>query len=164
MSAVAQYPADITATEEWSALAEHFGAVSDLHLRTLFADDPGRADALTVSGADLVLDYSKHRITRDTLPLLLALARRAGLPERTEAMFAGVHINTSEDRAVLHTALRLPDDAELTVDGQDAVPGVHGVLAKMAAFADSVRSGDWVGHTGQRIRTVVNIGIGGSDL
>src|SRR6478609_7779497 len=106
MSPVADYPADITATEEWSALAEHFGAVSDLHLRTLFADDPGRADALTASGADLVLDYSKHRVTRDTLPLLLALARRAGLPERTEAMFAGVHINTSEDRAVLHTALR----------------------------------------------------------
>src|SRR6476620_10644629 len=152
MSPVADYPADITATEEWSALAEHFGAVSDLHLRTLFADDPGRAGALTVSGADLVLDYSKHRITRDTLPLLTALARRAGLPERTEAMFAGVHINTSEDRAVLHTALRAPRELALAVDG------------RMGEFTDAVRSGEWTGHTGERIRAVVNIGIGGSDL
>src|SRR6185436_20625935 len=142
MSPVADYPADITATEEWSALAEHFGAISDLHLRTLFADDPGRADALTATGADLVLDYSKHRITRDTLPLLTALARRAGLPERIEAMFSGQHINTSEDRAVLHTALRLPADASLSVDGQDVVTDVHAVLTKMAGFADSVRSGE----------------------
>jgi glucose-6-phosphate isomerase len=155
---------DITATPEWSEVAQHHAAVAPRHLRELFADDPGRVEALTATGADLVMDYSKHRITRDTLPLLIALARRAGLPERIEAMFSGVHINTSEDRAVLHTALRLPDDAELTVDGQDIVSDVHGVLAKMAAFADSVRSGDWVGHTGQRIRTVVNIGIGGSDL
>ena len=122
---MADYPADITATDEWSALAEHYGAIADLHLRTLFADDPGRADALTVSGADLVLDYSKHRITRDTLPLLTALARRAGLPERTEAMFAGVHINTSEDRAVLHTALRAPRELALAVDGQDVPTDVH---------------------------------------
>src|SRR6478735_6091245 len=164
MSPVADYPADITATEEWSALAEHFGAISDVHLRTLFADDPGRAEALTTSGADLVMDYSKHRITRDTVPLLTALARRAGLPERIEAMFTGVHINTSENRAVLHTALRLPDDASLTVDGQDVVADVHAELAKMARFADAVRSGEWTGHTGERIRTVVNIGIGGSDL
>src|SRR5690348_7676887 len=164
MSPVADYPADITATEEWSALAEHFGAISDLHLRTLFADDPGRADALTVSGADLVLDYSKHRITRDTLPLLTALARRAGLPERTEAMFAGAHINTSEDRAVLHTALRAPRELALAVDGQDVPTDVHTVLGRMGEFSDAVRSGEWTGHTGERIRAVVNIGIGGSDL
>jgi glucose-6-phosphate isomerase len=164
MSPVADYPADITATDEWSALAEHFGAISDLHLRTLFADDPGRADALTVSGADLVLDYSKHRITRDTLPLLTALARRAGLPERTEAMFAGAHINTSEDRAVLHTALRAPRELALAVDGQDVPTEVHAVLGRMGEFTDAVRSGEWTGFTGERIRAVVNIGIGGSDL
>ncbi len=161
---MADYPADITATEEWSALAEHFGAISDLHLRTLFADDPGRADALTASGADLVLDYSKHRITRDTLPLLTALARRAGLPERTEAMFAGVHINTSEDRAVLHTALRAPRELALAVDGQDVPTDVHAMLGRMGEFTDAVRSGEWTGYTGERIRAVVNIGIGGSDL
>jgi glucose-6-phosphate isomerase len=155
---------DITATPEWSEVAQHHAAVAPRHLRDLFADDPGRVEALTTSGADLVMDYSKHRITRDTVPLLTALARRAGLPARIEAMFTGEHINTSEDRAVLHTALRLPDDASLTVDGQDVVADVHEVLAKMARFADSVRSGDWTGHTGQRIRTVVNIGIGGSDL
>jgi glucose-6-phosphate isomerase len=111
-----------------------------------------------------VLDYSKHRITRDTLPLLIALARRAGLAERIEAMFTGQHINTSEDRAVLHTALRLPRDATLEVDGQDVVADVHAVLDRMGEFADAVRSGAWTGHTGEPIRAVVNIGIGGSDL
>ena len=155
---------DITATPEWTEVAQHHAAVAPRHLRDLFADDPGRVEALTATGADLVMDYSKNRITRDTVPLLTALARRAGLPDRIEEMFTGVHINTSEDRAVLHTALRLPDDASLTVDGQDVVTDVHAVLAKMATFADSVRSGDWTGHTGERIRTVVNIGIGGSDL
>jgi glucose-6-phosphate isomerase len=156
--------ADITASPEWGELARHHEAVEPRHLRELFADDPGRVEALTTTGADLVLDWSKQRVTRDTLPLLTALARRAGLPERIEAMFTGEHINTSEDRAVLHTALRLPEDAELHVDGQDVVKEVHAVLAKMATFADSVRSGSWTGHTGERIRTVVNIGIGGSDL
>jgi glucose-6-phosphate isomerase len=155
---------DITATPEWTEVAQHHAAVAPQHLRDLFADDAGRVEALTATGADLVMDYSKHRITRDTVPLLTALARRAGLPDRIEEMFTGVHINTSEDRAVLHTALRLPDDASLTVDSQDVVTDVHAVLAKMATFADSVRSGDWTGHTGERIRTVVNIGIGGSDL
>ncbi len=164
MHPVSAYPADITATPEWSALAEHHAAVADLHLRALFADDPDRAEALTATGADLVLDYSKHRITRDTLPLLAALARAAALPERTEAMFAGVHINTSEDRAVLHTALRAPRATALGVDGQDVVTDVHQVLFRMGEFTDSVRSGAWTGHTGERIRTVVNIGIGGSDL
>jgi glucose-6-phosphate isomerase len=155
---------DITATPEWTEVAQHHAAVAPRLLRDLFADDPGRVEALTASGADLVMDYSKNRITRDTVPLLTALARRAGLPERIEAMFTGVHINTSEDRAVLHTALRLPDDAALTVDGQDVVADVHGVLGSMAQFADAVRSGAWTGHTGERIRAVVNIGIGGSDL
>jgi glucose-6-phosphate isomerase len=155
---------DISATPEWTEIAQHHSAVAPRHLRDLFADDPGRVEALTVSGADLVMDYSKNRVTRDTVPLLTALARRAGLPERIEAMFTGVHINTSEDRAVLHTALRLPDDAALTVDGQDVVADVHGVLGSMAQFADAVRSGAWTGHTGERIRAVVNIGIGGSDL
>ena len=161
---MAAYPADITATPEWSALAEHHAAVAGLHLRDLFADDPGRADALSATGADLVLDFSKHRITRDTLPLLTALARAAALPERTEAMFAGEHINTSEDRAVLHTALRSPRATALGVDGQDVVTDVHEVLFRMGEFTDAVRSGEWTGHTGERIRAVVNIGIGGSDL
>ncbi|WP_308259424.1 glucose-6-phosphate isomerase [Pseudonocardia sp. H11422] len=156
--------ADITATPEWAALVAHHDAVAPRHLRELFADDPGRVEALTATGADLTLDHAKHRITRETLPLLVALARRAGLPERTEAMFRGEHINTSEDRAVLHTALRLPRDATLVVDGQDVVADVHAVLDRMGEFSDRVRSGEWTGHTGQRIRTVVNIGIGGSDL
>jgi glucose-6-phosphate isomerase len=155
---------DISATPEWAEVAQHHAAVAPRHLRELFADDPGRVEALTTTGADLVMDYSKNRITRDTVPLLTALARRAGLPERIEEMFTGVHINTSENRAVLHTALRLPDDASLTVDGQDVVADVHAVLAEMAQFADAVRSGEWTGHTGERIRAVVNIGIGGSDL
>jgi len=155
---------DITTTAEWSALAEHHKAVAGLHLRELFDTDPDRADAMTADGAELVLDYSKNRITRDTLPLLAALARAAGLPERTEAMFSGEHINTSENRAVLHTALRLPRDASLQVDGQDVVADVHTVLDRMGAFSDAIRTGTWTGHTGERIRAVVNIGIGGSDL
>jgi glucose-6-phosphate isomerase len=155
---------DITSTSEWSALAEHHAAIAGLHLRQLFADDPERATALTAAAADLVLDYSKHRITRDTLPLLTALARRAGLPERTEAMFAGEHINTSEDRAVLHTALRAPRATALAVHGQDIATDVHAVLDRMGEFTDAVRSGAWTGYTGERIRAVVNIGIGGSDL
>ncbi|MEQ3550250.1 glucose-6-phosphate isomerase [Pseudonocardia nematodicida] len=155
---------DITATPEWTALTEHAAEVEPRHLRSLFYADPDRVSALTAQGADLVLDYSKHRITRDTVGLLTALARRAGLPERTEAMFTGAHVNTSEDRAVLHTALRLPRDAELVVDGQDVVADVHEVLDRMGVFTDSVRSGEWTGFTGERIRTVVNIGIGGSDL
>ena len=155
---------DITATSEWADVVEHHRTVGDVHLRELFDSDPGRAEALTATGADLVLDYSKHRITRDTLPLLVALARRAGLAERVEAMFSGQHVNTSEDRAVLHTALRLPRDATLEVDGQDVVADVHAVLDRMGEFADAVRSGAWTGHTDERIRAVVNIGIGGSDL
>ncbi|WP_227013347.1 glucose-6-phosphate isomerase [Pseudonocardia sp. EC080619-01] len=155
---------DITATPEWTALTEHAAEVEPRHLRALFDEDPDRATALTASGADLVLDHSKHRITRDTVGLLTALARAAGLPQRTEAMFTGEHVNTSEDRAVLHTALRLPRDASLVVDGQDVVADVHAVLDRMGDFTDAVRSGRWTGFTGERIRTVVNIGIGGSDL
>ncbi|WP_433507262.1 glucose-6-phosphate isomerase [Pseudonocardia halophobica] len=157
-------PRDITATPEWAALTEHHAAVEPAHLRELFDADAGRAEAMTVQGADLVLDYSKHRITGETLPKLVALAEAAGLPDRITAMFSGAHINTSEDRAVLHTALRLPRTASLTVDGQDVVADVHAVLDRMGEFTDRVRSGEWTGATGERIRTVVNIGIGGSDL
>ncbi|MFD0904922.1 glucose-6-phosphate isomerase [Actinomadura sediminis] len=156
--------ADITEAPEWSALAEHQAALAGRHLRELFADDPGRADRMTVTAGDLHLDYSKHRVTDETIGLLTALAERAGLRERIHAMFAGEHINVSEDRAVLHTALRLPPGAELTVDGQDVAGDVHAVLDKMADFAGQVRAGEWTGFTGERIRTVVNIGIGGSDL
>jgi glucose-6-phosphate isomerase len=155
---------DITATPEWAALARHHAETADLHLRDLFAEDPRRAEEFTATGADLVLDYSKHRITRETMSLLVGLALAAELPERVEAMFRGDRINTSEHRAVLHTALRLPRDATLVVDGQDVVADVHAVLDRMAEFTDAVRSGMWTGHTGERIRTVVNIGIGGSDL
>ena len=149
-------PADITATPEWAALAQHHAAVAGAHLRELFADDPGRAEAMTVRAAGLQLDYSKHRITRDTVPLLAALARAAGLPERIQAMFAGARINTSEDRAVLHTALRAPRATALAVDGQDVPTEVHAVLDRMGEFTDAVRSGAHTGHTGERIRAVVS--------
>jgi glucose-6-phosphate isomerase len=154
----------INETPEWQALAEHHGQVGDVHLRELFADDPGRGTALTVRAGDLYLDYSKNRLTAETVRLLVALAERAGLRERTAAMFAGQHINSTEDRAVLHTALRDPRTSGVVVDGQDVAADVHEVLDRMAGFADRVRSGEWTGHTGERIRTVVNIGIGGSDL
>ncbi|GLZ03222.1 glucose-6-phosphate isomerase [Actinomadura sp. NBRC 104412] len=155
---------DITESSEWSALAEHHPLLAGLHLRELFAEDPGRAERMTATAGDLLLDYSKHRVTDETLRLLVALAERAGLRERIGAMFSGEHINVSEDRAVLHTALRLPRDARLTVDGQDVVGDVHAVLDKMSDFAGRVRSGEWTGFTGKPIRSVVNIGIGGSDL
>nr|WP_312898037.1 glucose-6-phosphate isomerase [Actinomadura namibiensis] len=154
----------MTETAEWSALAEHHAEVSVRHLRELFAEDPERVGRMNVTAADLYLDYSKHRVTAETVRLLTALAGAAGLRERIEAMLTGEHINVSEDRAVLHTALRLPRDARLVVDGQDVVRDVHEVLDRMAAFSDRVRSGEWTGHTGKPIRTVVNIGIGGSDL
>jgi glucose-6-phosphate isomerase len=156
--------ADITETSEWTALADHHAALAGRHLRELFAEDPGRAERMTATAADLHLDYSKHRATGDTLRLLTALAERAGLRERIAAMFSGEHINVSEDRAVLHTALRLPREAGLRVDGRDAVADVHAVLDRMDAFSERVRSGEWTGFTGKPIRTVVNIGIGGSDL
>lgn len=156
--------ADITATPAWDALRRHHNQIGETHLRQFFADDPARGRELTVTVGDLYIDYSKHRVTRETLKLLVDLARAAGLEQRRDKMFAGVHINTSEDRAVLHTALRLPRDAELTVDGTNVVKEVHEVLEAMGDFTDRLRSGAWTGATGERIRTVVNIGIGGSDL
>jgi glucose-6-phosphate isomerase len=154
----------ISGTPEWRALAEHHRLIKDTHLRQLFADDADRGTGLTVRAGDLYLDYSKNRLTRETIGLLVSLAERAGLRERTEAMFRGEHINTTEDRAVLHVALRDPRTSGLEVDGQDVRRDVHDVLDRMADFAERVRSGEWTGHTGERIRTVVNIGIGGSDL
>ncbi|RIV41597.1 glucose-6-phosphate isomerase [Micromonospora radicis] len=156
--------ADVTTTDEWQALRKHADEIRATHLRDLFAGDPDRGERLTVEVADLYVDYSKNLVTDETLTLLTALAERVGLTDRIAAMFAGAHINGTEDRAVLHTALRLPRDATLTVDGQDVVADVHAVRQRMADFADQVRAGQWRGHTGERIRTVVNIGIGGSDL
>ncbi|WP_188193330.1 glucose-6-phosphate isomerase [Nonomuraea sp. SYSU D8015] len=155
---------DITQSQEWAALGKHHEELAGRHLRQLFAEDPGRAERMTVTAGDLYLDYAKHRATQETVDLLVALAERAGLRDRIEAMFSGEHINVSEDRAVLHVALRLPRDAELVVDGQDVPADVHAVLDKMSSFADRVRSKEWKGATGRPIETVVNIGIGGSDL
>ncbi len=157
-------PTPIDQTPQWAALTAHHAAVGSRHLRDLFAADPARAQTFTAEGAGLFLDYSKHRITADTMPLLVALAQAAGVEQRRAAMFRGDRINVTENRSVLHTALRLPRDARLVVDGTDVVPEVHAALDKMAAFADRVRGGAWTGYTGSRIRNVVNIGIGGSDL
>ncbi|MBA2740846.1 MAG: glucose-6-phosphate isomerase [Actinobacteria bacterium] len=148
----------------WRALERHYTEIRDVHLRDLFADDPARGERLAAEGASLYLDYSKNRVTDETLRLLVQLAEESGLPERTEAMFRGDRINVSENRSVLHVALRLPKGKSLVVDGRDVVQDVHGVLDRMAKFADRVRSGEWKGHTGKPIANVVNIGIGGSDL
>jgi glucose-6-phosphate isomerase len=148
----------------WQALSRHHEDVKDLHLRELFAADPGRGERFVAEGAGLYLDYSKNRVTDETIQLLGALAEQSGAPDRIEAMFAGEHINVSEDRAVLHVALRMPRNASLIVDGVDVVKQVHEVLNRMAAFCGRVRRGEWKGHTGRPIRNVVNIGIGGSDL
>ncbi len=156
--------ADITASPAWQALSRHHDSIAPKTLRELFAEDPARGTDLTLTVGDLYIDYSKHRVTRQTLDLLADLARAADLEGRRAAMFSGAHINTSEDRAVLHTALRLPRDAVLTADGQDVVADVHEVLDAMGDFCDRLRSGQWTGATGERISTVVNIGIGGSDL
>jgi glucose-6-phosphate isomerase len=155
---------DITQSQEWAALGKHQEELAGRHLRELFAEDPGRAERMTVTAGDLYLDYAKHRATGRTVELLAALAERAGLRDRIEAMFGGEHINVSEDRAVLHVALRMPREAELVVDGQDVPADVHAVLDRMSAFADRVRGKEWKGATGKPIETVVNIGIGGSDL
>jgi glucose-6-phosphate isomerase len=155
---------DITETPAWNALVSHHDQVGTKTLRELFDEDPARGRDLTLTVGDLYIDYSKHRVTRETLGLLVDLAKAAGLEAKRDAMFAGVHINTSEDRAVLHTALRLPKGAELVVDGQDVVADVHEVLDAMGDFTDRLRNGGWTGATGERIKTVVNIGIGGSDL
>ncbi|MDX6573030.1 MAG: glucose-6-phosphate isomerase [Gaiellales bacterium] len=148
----------------FAALAAHHGEIAGAHLRELFAADPQRGTRMTADAAGLHLDYSKNRATGETLRLLLRLASEAGVAERREAMFRGEHINVTEDRAVLHVALRMPRDRSLIVDGQDVVADVHAVLERMAAFADRIRSGEWKGHTGESITNVVNIGIGGSDL
>ena len=154
----------ITETPEWHALEAHFDEQRDRHLRDLFAEDPARGERMALDAQGLYLDYSKNRVTDETVRLLLALARRAGLRERIDAMFRGDKINVTEGRAVLHTALRAPEGAVIEVDGENVVPAVHAVLRKMADFSERVRSGAWTGHTGRRVRNVVNIGIGGSDL
>ncbi|HEU0249185.1 MAG TPA: glucose-6-phosphate isomerase [Solirubrobacteraceae bacterium] len=148
----------------WAELAEHHREIAPKHLRDLFSAEPARGESLTAEAAGLYLDYSKHRITPETIRLLLALAEQVGLRERTQAMFAGDPINVSEGRSVLHVALRMPREASLIVDGVDVVAQVHEVLDRMAAFSEQVRSGQWRGHTDLPIRNVVNIGIGGSDL
>jgi glucose-6-phosphate isomerase len=148
----------------WSALAEHYQEIRDVHLRDLFASDPGRGERLTAAAAGLYLDYSKNRVTDETLRRLADLATESGLPERIGAMFAGERINTTENRSVLHVALRMPREASLVISGTDVVAQVHEVLDAMAGFARRIRSGDWRGYTGLPITAVVNIGIGGSDL
>ncbi|MEV6333271.1 glucose-6-phosphate isomerase [Nocardia vinacea] len=155
---------DITASAAWRKLHEHHAAVAGRHLREFFAEDPDRGRELIVGVGDLHIDYSKHRVTRETLHLLVELAHEAGVAERRDAMYRGDHINTSEDRAVEHIALRLPEGESVVVDGADAGAEVHEVLRRMGEFTDAVRSGAWRGATGERIKTVVNIGIGGSDL
>jgi glucose-6-phosphate isomerase len=157
-------PAPLPERRAWKALQTHSNQVRGIHLRRLFADDPKRGERLTAEGAGVFLDYSKNRITDETLRLLLQLAEESGLRARRDAMFAGEKINVSEKRAVLHTALRAPKDAVIAVDGRNVVPDVHAVLDKMSDFSNRVRAGEWKGHTGKRIRNVINIGIGGSDL
>jgi len=157
-------PTQLTERPAWRALGDHYQTIRDVHLRALFAEDPQRGERLTAEAAGLYLDYSKNRVTDETLRLLLRLAEESGLRARIDAMFSGEKINVTENRAVLHVALRAPAGASIMVDGEDVVPGVHQVLDKMAAFSDRVRGGDWTGYTGKRIRNVVNIGIGGSDL
>jgi glucose-6-phosphate isomerase len=154
----------ITRTPEWEALEAHRGKMEGVHLRDLFAEDPDRGETLTLEAGDLYLDYSKNLATRETLELLVGLAERSGLRRRIDAMFAGERINVTEGRPALHVALRAPRDEVIEVDGENVVPWVHGVLDRMASFAERVRSGNWMGHTGRPIRNVVNIGIGGSDL
>ncbi|MFN8473199.1 MAG: glucose-6-phosphate isomerase [Anaerolineae bacterium] len=154
----------LTETPSWQALQQHYQAIKDVHLRDLFAQDPQRGERMTAEALGIFMDYSKNRMTDETLGLLIDLANARDVAGRRDAMFRGEKINTSEHRAVLHTALRAPRDAHIWVDGEDVVPEVHKVLDKMAAFADSIRSGEWKGYTGRPIKNIVNIGIGGSDL
>jgi glucose-6-phosphate isomerase len=164
MTDVATEQVPLTTRPEWQALQAHYEDIRRVHLRSLFAEDPARGERMTVEGAGILLDYSKNRVTDGTITRLLDLAGACGLPERIAAMFGGARINVTEDRAALHVALRAPRGASFAVDGRDVVPDVHAVLGAMAAFSDRVRSAAWKGHTGKRIRNVVNIGIGGSDL
>src|SRR5271170_8243248 len=154
----------LTGRPAWKALKSHYGEVRDMHLRQLFADDPKRGEQMTAEAAGIYLDYSKNRITAQTLKLLLDLAEAVDLRARIGAMFRGEKINASEQRAVLHVALRAPKGASIVVDGDNVVPAVHAVLDRMGDFANKVRSQEWKGYTGKPIRNVVNIGIGGSDL
>src|SRR5437773_8199490 len=156
--------APLTDRQAWNALEAHHQSVRELHLRKLFADDPKRGERMTAEALGLYLDYSKNRVTDDTLKLLVQLAEESGLRGRIDAMFRGEKINITENRAVLHVALRAPRGASIVVDGENVVPQVHAVLDKMADFSTRVRSGAWKGHTGKPIRNVINIGIGGSDL
>ena len=162
--AVSAATAPLTARPAWAALGDHYEKIRDVHLRTLFDSDPKRGERLTAEALGVFLDYSKNRVTDETLDLLIRLAEESRLRARIDAMFGGEKINVTEKRAVLHTALRAPRDASILVDGENVVPQVHAVLDKMSAFADRIRSGAWKGHTGKPIRNVVNIGIGGSDL
>src|SRR5260221_152608 len=154
----------LTARGAWKALETHHEKMRDVHLRKLFADDPGRGERMTAEAAGLFLDYSKNRVTGETIQLLVKLAEESGLRARIDAMFRGEKINITEKRAVLHVALRAPKGTSIVVDGEDVVPQVHAVLDKMEDFSNRVRGGAWKGHTGKRVRNVVNIGIGGSDL
>jgi glucose-6-phosphate isomerase len=154
----------LTQRAAWKALETHYEKIRNVPLRSLFSDDPERAARFTIEAAGLFLDYSKNRITEETRELLLQLAEESGLRERMDAMFRGEKINVTEKRAVLHVALRAPKGESILVDGENVVPAVHAVLDKMAAFSERIRSGDWKGHTGKRIRNVINVGIGGSDL
>src|SRR6516162_152532 len=154
----------VTERRAWKELVTHHQKIRELHLRKLFADDPTRGERMTIEAVGLYLDYSKNRITDETLKLLLQLGEESGLRGRIDAMFRGDKINITEDRAVLHVALRAPKGTSIVVDGEDVVPQVHAVLDRMADFSHRVRSGEWKGHTGKRIRNVINIGIGGSDL
>ncbi len=160
----ASEPAPLLERKAWQALGRHYAEISGQHLRELFAADPGRGERMHAEAAGLYLDYSKNRVTDETMRLLVELAAESGVPERRDAMFRGEHINVSEDRAVLHVALRMPRSATLVVDGTDVVREVHEVLDRMAAFANQIRSGEWKGHTGKPIKNVINVGIGGSDL
>ena len=156
--------APLSASKEWKALEAHYESVKGLHLRAQFASDPKRNERFSLEAAGLFLDFSKNRITDETIRLLLDLARERGVAARRDAMFAGEKINVSEGRAVLHVALRAERGERYLVDGKDVVPEVQAVLDQMAAFADQVRSGAWKGHSGKRIRNVINVGIGGSYL
>src|SRR6266699_3736990 len=158
------YPTPLTHRPSWQKLEEHYHKARNLHLRTLFAEDPHRGERFALEAAGIYLDYSKNRVTDETMRLLLELAASSGMRARIDAMFRGEKINVTENRAVLHLALRAPRDQHIVVDGEDVVPQVHAVLDKMANFSERVRSGAWIGYTGKRMRNIVNIGIGGSDL
>src|SRR5262245_51377579 len=164
MTGITTEPLPLTARPSWKALRDHYETIQGQHLRTLFANDATRGERLSAEGAGIYLDYSKNRVTDETIALLCRLAESSGLRERIDAMFGGTKINVTENRAVLHVALRAPRGTSFIVDGKNVMPDVHAVLDAMSDFSNRVRSGAWKGHTGKRIRNVVNIGIGGSDL